>query len=101
MCDKCARVGRTMSLSCVAVQPPPRCDAPTRLRCEYFTNPLAIDAPRPRLSWWVNDARRGAVQRAYHLQVASARDALAEDRTDLWDSGKVTSDQSCHVPYAG
>src|SRR5262245_45641593 len=75
--------------------------APTRPRCEYFVNPLGIDAPRPRLSWIVNDPRRGAMQGAYHVLAASSIEALKSDRGDVWDSGKVASDQSIHVEYAG
>src|SRR3954470_13614453 len=67
---------------------------PTNLRCEYFTNPLAIDVRRPRLLWLVNDDRRSAKQTACQIIVASG-DA------QLWDSGKVDSDQSVHVPYSG
>src|SRR4029078_404611 len=74
---------------------------PTRLRCESFDNPLAIDAARPRLSWLVNDDRRNAVQAAYHVQVASSPQKIADDTADLWDSGKVASDQSVHVEYGG
>src|SRR3954447_15366220 len=69
-------------------------EAPTNLRCQYFTNPLAIDVPRPRLSWIVNDDRRDAKQTAYHVVVRSGGSIR-------WDSGKVQSDQSVHVEYAG
>ncbi len=68
--------------------------APTDLRCEYWVNPLGIDVPRPRLSWRVNDPRRRAVQSAYRIIVATGAE-------EVWDSGKVESDQSVHVPYAG
>src|SRR5262249_35148547 len=68
--------------------------APTNLRCEYFVNPLAIDVARPRLSWIVNDDRRGAKQTAYQVIVSTGK-------TELWDSGQVDSDQSVHVEYAG
>src|SRR4051794_40786583 len=64
---------------------------PHRLRCEYFTNPLCIDTPRPRLSWQTSDDRRGARQTAYQVMVDDG----------LWDSGKVATDQSVHVEYAG
>jgi alpha-L-rhamnosidase len=67
---------------------------PTNLRCEYFTNPLAIDVPKPRLSWMVNDDRSGAKQTAYQIIVTSGG-------ATLWDSGKVQSDQSAHVVYQG
>ena len=74
---------------------------PLGLRCEYHENPLGIDAARPRLSWRVNDERRGARQTAYQVLVASSAEVLAGDVGDVWDSGKVDSDQSIHVEYAG
>ena len=46
-------------------------------------------------------ARRGAKQTAYQVLVASSPEHLAADQGDLWDSGKVVSDQSIHVAYAG
>ena len=63
---------------------------PVNLRCEYFVNPLAIDTPRPRLSWQIDDPRPGARQTAYQIVVDG-----------VWDSGQVLSDQSVNVPYAG
>ncbi len=73
----------------------------TNLRCEYLTNPLGIDIARPRLSWELRDDRRGVRQSAYQIQVATDKAALHKDAADLWDSGKVASDQSAHVVYAG
>src|SRR6478752_4441201 len=64
-------------------------EAPTHLRCEYFENPLGIDARRPRLSWQLADARPGARQTAYQLGVASSPDVLCAGRPDLWDSSRV------------
>jgi alpha-L-rhamnosidase len=75
--------------------------APNHLRCEYFTSPLGIDAREPRLAWQLTDARQGARQSAFHILVATSIDALKSDRGDLWDSGKVDSDQSVHVVYRG
>ena len=72
-----------------------------QLRCEYFANPLAIDVDRPRLSWVLRDDRRGARQTAYHVLVASSPEKVNRNVGDLWDSGKVASDQSVHVAYAG
>jgi len=73
----------------------------TNLRCEYRTNPLGIDIARPRLSWELRDDRRGARQSAYQIRVATSEAALYKDAADLWDSGKVASDQSAHVAYVG
>jgi len=75
--------------------------APTNLTCEYQTNPIAIDTLTPRLSWQVNDSRRGAVQSAYRIRVSSSRSGLDAGRGDVWDTGKVHSVQSALVPYAG
>ena len=79
---------------------------PTNLRCEYRENPLGIDSLKPRLSWMieVGDRKsdvRGLKQTAYQVLVASSEKLLKNDTGDLWDSGKVESDQSVHVEYAG
>jgi len=73
----------------------------TNLRCEYLTNPIGIDAPRPRLGWVIESDRRGERQTGYQVLVASTAELLARDEGDLWDSGKVASDQSIQVEYGG
>ncbi len=76
----------------------------SQLRCEYLVNPLGIDRTRPRLGWIlqaVDPERRGLRQVAYQILVASSEDLLAAGSGDLWDSGKIASAQSTHVPYAG
>ena len=70
---------------------------PSNLRVEYLENPLGIDIREPRLSWVVPHTVRGDVQTAYHVKVSS----IPGGQGDLWDSGKVTSDQSIHVKYKG
>jgi len=94
---------------------------PNDLTCEYFTNPIGLDVRQPRLSWQASAAQRGARQTAYQIvvgespaipsaRVASTRplrtglEASAADQTAagvLWDTGRVMSDTSVHVPYAG
>ncbi|MGE5611628.1 MAG: family 78 glycoside hydrolase catalytic domain [Bacillota bacterium] len=74
------------------------------LRCEYLVNPLGIDLARPRLSWRMEGkdaAARGQGQTAYRVLVASDRKLLDTGKGDLWDSGKVISDQSVQVEYGG
>ena len=77
----------------------------TNLRCEYRENPLGIDVEKPRLSWKLETGNRkperGIRQAAYQVLVASTPELLAQDKGDLWDSGKVASDQSIQVEYAG
>ncbi|MEN6337772.1 MAG: glycoside hydrolase family 78 protein [Phycisphaerales bacterium] len=71
------------------------------LRCEYLSNPLGVDVAQPRLSWKLESRWRGQKQTAYQILVAGSEKMLKDDRADLWDTGKVASDQSIHVVYAG
>jgi len=70
-----------------------------RLRTEYATNPVGIDEPSPRLSWMLHADRRGTLQSAYEIRVATNASDLA--RSPMWSSGKMTSDQSVNRAYTG
>ena len=71
------------------------------LRCEHLINPQGIDAAQPRLSWQLQTDARGAKQSAYQILVATSQAKLKSGQADLWDSGKVISDESVLVTYAG
>ena len=71
------------------------------LRCEYLADPFGIDVANPRLSWKIESDKRGQKQVAYRVLVASSEKQLKHDMGDLWDSGKLESDQSVLVAYAG
>lgn len=73
----------------------------TALRCEYRVNPDGLDVREPRLSWELKAERRGQRQTACQILVASSREELEQDRGDLWNSGKIDSDQSIQVVYRG
>ncbi len=76
---------------------------PANLRCEYRQNPLGLDVAQPRLSWVLEapPGSRGVFQSAYQVLIASTQEKLAAGQGDLWDSGKVASDHTIHVAYAG
>jgi alpha-L-rhamnosidase len=67
------------------------------LLCEYQTNPLGIDVTIPRLTWRLISAGRNTLQTSYELRVSTD----TADLKPLWQSGKVSSDQSVNVPYRG
>ena len=71
------------------------------LHCEYLNNPLGIDAVHPRLSWQLASPTRGQKQTAYQVLVARTPALLASGKGDLWDSGKMASDASTAIAYAG
>lgn len=70
------------------------------LRCEYAINPV-IDTLQPRLSWTLNDDRRGQIQSAYQIRVAESSEQLSQKKALLWDTDKVSSDQSASIVYNG
>jgi alpha-L-rhamnosidase len=73
----------------------------TGLQCEQLTDPEGIDARQPRLSWVLESREPGQVQTAFQVIVASSPARLEALQPDLWDSGKVVSDQSVRVRYQG
>src|SRR5678816_69857 len=75
--------------------------SPVALRCEYRVEPLGIDEAQPRLTWRLESKTRGARQVAYQVVVAGTREKLERGETDLWDSGKVMSDATVNIAYAG
>jgi hypothetical protein len=71
------------------------------LGCEHGENPTGVDVPQPRLSWVLQSSQRGDRQTAYQILVASSEASLNKDSGDLWDSGKVISDDTVQIPFAG
>ena len=74
------------------------------LRTEWLPNPLGIDAEKPRLSWRVDESDanvRGQKQTAWRVLVASSAEVLEKGEGDLWDSGKLTGDETLNIEYAG
>lgn len=71
------------------------------LRCEYLHDPLGMDELAPRLSWKIDSDLRGACQIAYRIRVASTAERLAARQPDRWDSGRIESNQTTQVVYAG
>ncbi len=74
---------------------------PTHLLADEASGPLGIDAASPRLAWRLESEERGQRQTAFRVLVASTKEILGRDLGDLWDSGRVASDQTSGVPYAG
>src|ERR1044071_4034047 len=62
---------------------------------ENRSNPVGLDTKQPRFSWQLVSDKKNVMQSAYEIKVTD------ESRKQVWTSGKVMSDQSVFVPYAG
>jgi len=74
---------------------------PGNLRCENLINPLGIDVVKPGLSWHSESKQRAQKQSAYRILVATSLAKLNSNEGDLWDSKKISSDQSLSIIYNG
>ncbi|MCM8761849.1 MAG: glycoside hydrolase family 78 protein [Candidatus Omnitrophica bacterium] len=74
---------------------------PLNLRCEGLFNPVGIDTEHPRLSWMVTDKEYGQKQTAYRIVVASSMEKLSRGDYDMWDTGKVKSEETLNIKYRG
>ena len=74
---------------------------PVGLRLDRRVNPLGLENPQPTFSWRSDDTARNWVQSAYQVQVASDPALLAGNKPDIWDSGRVASNESIGLPYKG
>lgn len=71
------------------------------LTCEQMDSPVGIDTRTPRFSWKINAVRRGFVQAAYEIRVASSPGRLLQGEADLWNSGRIEGDMQLLIPYGG
>ena len=69
--------------------------------CEQAETPKGVEALSPALGWRLASDGRNVLQKAYRVIVASSAELLINDVGDCWDSGKVVSDNSIQVLYAG
>ena len=74
---------------------------PVDLCCDYAVNPAGVDSAAPRLFWEFTDGSRQQQQTAYEILAASSAKNLAHNLGDLWRSGKIISDETIQIPYAG
>jgi alpha-L-rhamnosidase len=72
-----------------------------KLRVENQINPVGLDVKQPRFSWQLSGDQRNVSQSAYELWVATSAADLEKGNNLVWKTGKIKSDQSVLVPYAG
>ena len=74
---------------------------PYNLRCEYLNTPIDLDTPNPRFTWELAHEERAQYQTAYQILVSSEKKYCQSDNGDLWNTGKVESDEHINIVYKG
>ncbi|MGY8944843.1 MAG: family 78 glycoside hydrolase catalytic domain, partial [Flavobacteriales bacterium] len=70
------------------------------LKSEHLVNPIGIDVKAPRLTWKINDSRRGAIQKSYDICVGTDSAKVAAGKGSYWKTGKINSSNQM-VVYDG
>ena len=83
-------------LLCLAAQ----AQTPEHLKCEWQTEPLAIQTESPRFNWTIN-ADPGIRQAAYRVVVSSSKQGITRHLGDMWDSGRTNSSDTVQIAYSG
>ena len=73
----------------------------SNLRCEYKSDPLGVDADKPRLSWELLSEQQNVLQSAYRILVTDDLSLLKMSTGNIWDSKKVSANTSIQVQYNG
>ncbi|MCK5821094.1 MAG: family 78 glycoside hydrolase catalytic domain [Bacteroidales bacterium] len=71
------------------------------LRCEYLTEPLAVDNAQPRLSWEIISQTPDFKQFAYEIIVGADESAVMKGSGNAWESGMVKSSETNQIIYNG
>lgn len=77
---------------------------PVDLRCDRRPEPFGIGSLQPTLSWkfaGLTDPTPDARQEAYQIIAATTPEKLTSAAADLWDSGRIRSNETLNVTYTG
>src|SRR5450432_3303539 len=72
----------------------------TNLLCENLSNPIGVDNTQPGFSWQLSTDKRNTMQTAYEIRIGKNQ-SLTAGKNLLWNSGKISSEESVQVTYKG
>ena len=71
-----------------------------QLEVDGIKEPFGVDNKNPVFSWQIKSEKQNIKQHSYQIIVCK-QGLLENERTVVWDSGKVVSSQSNAIPYMG
>jgi len=66
-----------------------------------FPERAVITDMHPEFSWVMNSKQQNDSQLAYQILVASSLESLDKNEANMWDTGKVESNNSINIEYSG
>ena len=70
----------------------------SNLKCEYL-NEAVITRPDPRFSWEIVSSINGQYQTGWQLIVSDTEEKIKEGRGNIWNSGKVRSNETINIKW--
>lgn len=71
------------------------------IKCNSLYNPIGIDTENPLFSFYIESTNKNVLLTNYRIIVTSSNDIALDLDNVLWDSGKLNSDNSISIEYAG
>lgn len=71
------------------------------LRCEYLSEPLAVNTLTPKFSWKTAAAERGFMQSGYEIIVADNEKDIKMCKGNMWRKKMPGTSESLHILYEG
>lgn len=68
----------------------------SEIQTQYRQNPLGLDCVAPHFSWKIRQENGSFLQSAYRIRIG-----LQKGLNELWDSGKILSEESVGIRYQG
>lgn len=73
----------------------------TGLKTENLSSPAFTDSRNPRFCWHTEGDEYNIKQKDYRIIVSSDKEKISSNNGDMWDSGKIESDDSVYIIYKG
>ena len=74
---------------------------PVKLTTNSLANPIGLDTPKPTFSWMSDAQTPNWRQTAYEVLVDTKQEALNPGQAAVWDSGRMPTQTSVGVVFAG
>lgn len=71
------------------------------LKVDNLDQPMCLESARPHFSWQLQSEQRSVRQTAYRILVSTSKARLEAGRGNIWDSGRVESQECVGIAYQG